>query len=86
MLVIPYNPTVEPYFGCATCILGPPKIPIPFPLSIFPPGVSYLIIMSHKSLSINNNSSDDSVTVEQYTSPSDFGNIIHSQCNYDPVQ
>ena len=52
----------------------------------FSTGVSYLIIMSHKSLGINNNSRDDSVTVEHYTSPSDFGNIIHSQCYYDPVQ
>ena len=50
----------------------------------FSTGVSYLIIMSHESLGMNN--SDDSVTVEQYTSPSDFGNIIHSQCHYDPVQ
>jgi len=51
----------------------------------FSTGVSYLIIMSHKSLGINNNR-DDSVTEEQYTSLSDFGNIIHSQCHYDPVQ
>ena len=72
MSVIPQNPAVEPYFSCATyilgqpatCILGQPKIPIRSPLSFSLLGVSYPIIMSHKSLSINNNSSDDSVTVD----------------------
>ena len=33
--------------------------------------------MSPKSLGVNNNSNDDSVTVEQYTSLSDYGNIVH---------
>ena len=77
MSVIPQNPTVEPYFSCTTCILGPPKISIPSPLSIFPPVVSYLIIMSYESLDMNNDSSDDSIIVEQYTFPSDFDNTIH---------
>jgi len=33
--------------------------------------------MSPKSLGMNNNSNDNSVIVEQYTSPSDYANIIH---------
>ena len=36
MSVISGNPAVEPYLGCATCILGPPKILTLSPPSIFP--------------------------------------------------
>ena len=34
--VSPGNPAVEPSFGCATYILGPPKIQTLSPPSIFP--------------------------------------------------
>ena len=66
MSVIPRNFVVEPYFGCATYILNPPKIPTPSPLSISPsPGVGYQMTMSSKLLGINNNNNNDYVTIKQ---------------------